>query len=29
MTLDDLKIHSMQVQGPTLAVDLDGNLSVH
>jgi hypothetical protein len=26
--LDDLKIHSMQVQGPTLAVDFDGNLSV-
>jgi hypothetical protein len=29
MTLDDLKIHSMQVQGPSLAVDVDGDLSVH
>ncbi|HTV09659.1 MAG TPA: hypothetical protein VMD97_11500 [Candidatus Aquilonibacter sp.] len=28
MTLDNLKIHSMQVTGPDLAVDLDGNLSV-
>jgi hypothetical protein len=28
ITLDDLKIHSMQVQGPVLAVDFDGNLSV-
>lgn len=28
MKLDDLKIHSMQVQGPDLAVDFDGNLSV-
>jgi hypothetical protein len=27
--LDDLKIHSMQVSGPDLAVDFDGNLSVH
>jgi hypothetical protein len=27
--LDDLKIHSMQVTGPNLAVDFDGNLSVH
>lgn len=26
--LDNLKIHSMQVQGPALAVDFDGNLSV-
>lgn len=29
ITLDDLKIHSMQVDGPDLAVDFDGNLSVH
>jgi hypothetical protein len=29
ISLDDLKIHSMQVQGPALAVDFDGNLSVH
>ena len=28
MTLDSLKIHSMQVTGPNLAVDVDGNLSV-
>jgi hypothetical protein len=28
MKLDDLKIHSMQVQGPALAVDFDGDLSV-
>jgi hypothetical protein len=28
MTLDNLKIHSMQVTGPNLAVDFDGNLSV-
>jgi hypothetical protein len=28
MTLDNLKIHSMQVTGPNLAVDVDGNLSV-
>jgi hypothetical protein len=28
MKLDDLKIHSMQVQGPGLAVDFDGDLSV-
>lgn len=28
MTLDTLKIHSLQVQGPDLAVDVDGNLSV-
>jgi hypothetical protein len=28
MHLDDLKIHSMQVTGPNLAVDFDGNLSV-
>jgi hypothetical protein len=28
ITLDDLKIHSMQVQGPALAVDFDGDLSV-
>jgi hypothetical protein len=27
--LDDLKIHSMQVQGSALAVDFDGDLSVH
>lgn len=27
--LDDLKIHSMQVQGPALSVDFDGKLSVH
>lgn len=26
--LDNLKIHSMQVQGPALAVDFDGKLSV-
>ena len=26
--LDSLKIHSMQVHGPTLAVDFDGDLSV-
>lgn len=26
--LDNLKIHSMQVSGPALAVDFDGNLSV-
>jgi hypothetical protein len=29
MTLDDLKIHSMQVSGDALVVDFDGNLSVH
>ena len=29
MKLDSLKIHSMQVQGPTLAVDFDGGVSVH
>lgn len=29
ITLDDLKIHSMQVAGPSLAVDFDGDLSVH
>jgi hypothetical protein len=29
MKLDNLKIHSMQVQGPALAVDFDGNVSVH
>lgn len=29
ITLDDLKIHSMQVSGPFLAVDFDGDLSVH
>jgi hypothetical protein len=28
MQLEDLKIHSMQVQGPSLAVDFDGDLSV-
>lgn len=28
MKLDSLKIHSMQVSGPDLAVDVDGNLSV-
>ncbi len=28
MTLDNLKIHSLQVTGPNLAVDFDGNLSV-
>jgi hypothetical protein len=28
MTLDTLKIHSMQVTGPNLAVDVDGDLSV-
>lgn len=28
LTLDQLKIHSMQVSGPELAVDFDGNLSV-
>ena len=28
MKLDNLKIHSMQVQGPALAVDFDGNVSV-
>lgn len=28
ITLDNLKIHSMQVTGPNLAVDFDGNLSV-
>ena len=28
ITLDNLKIHSMQVAGPDLAVDFDGNLSV-
>jgi hypothetical protein len=28
ITLDDLKIHSMQISGPDLAVDFDGNLSV-
>ncbi len=27
--LDDLKIHSMQVTGPNLAVDVDAHLSVH
>jgi hypothetical protein len=29
MKLDNLKIHSMQVQGPALTVDFDGNVSVH
>jgi hypothetical protein len=29
ITLDNLKIHSMQVDGPNLAVDFDGSLSVH
>jgi hypothetical protein len=29
MKLDGLKIHSMQVQGPALAVDFDGDVSVH
>ena len=29
MKLDNLKIHSMQVQGPALAVDFDGDVSVH
>src|ERR1700742_3490828 len=29
MQLDTLKIHSMQVQGPVLAVDFDGGVSVH
>jgi hypothetical protein len=29
MQLDDLKIHSMQVQGPLLAVDFDGDVSVY
>ena len=29
MKLDNLKIHSMQVQGPALAVDFDGNVSVN
>jgi len=29
MKLDSLKIHSMQVQGPVLAVDFDGGVSVH
>jgi hypothetical protein len=28
MKLDNLKIHSMQVQGPVLDVDFDGNVSV-
>ena len=28
MTLDSLRIHSMQVQGPALTVDFDGNVSV-
>lgn len=28
MKLDSLKIHSMQVQGPALAVDFDGGVSV-
>ncbi|HEY4009281.1 MAG TPA: hypothetical protein VGM11_03950 [Acidobacteriaceae bacterium] len=28
LKLDNLKIHSMQVTGPVLAVDFDGNLSV-
>jgi len=28
MKLDNLKIHSMEVQGPALAVDFDGNVSV-
>jgi hypothetical protein len=28
MQLDALKIHSMQVTGPNLAVDVDGDLSV-
>jgi hypothetical protein len=28
MKLDNLKIHSMQVQGPALAVDFDGGVSV-
>ena len=29
LKLDNLKIHSMQVDGDALAVDLDGTLSVH
>ena len=29
ITLDELKIHSMQVSGDTLVVDFDGSLSVH
>jgi hypothetical protein len=29
MKLDNLKIHSMQVQGPALSVDFDGDVSVH
>lgn len=29
LKLDELKIHSMQVQGDTLVVDFDGKLNVH
>ena len=29
MTLDEMKIHSMQVSGDDLVVDFDGSLSVH
>jgi len=29
LTLDEMKIHSMQVTGDTLVVDFDGSLSVH
>ena len=29
LTLDDMKIHSMQVSGDDLVVDFDGSLSVH
>ena len=28
VTLDRLKIHSVQIQGDTLVVDVDGDLSV-
>jgi glycine cleavage system regulatory protein len=28
VTLDRLKIHSMQIEGDTLVVDVDGDLSV-
>ncbi len=29
LKLDELKIHSMQVQGDALVVDFDGKLNVH
>jgi hypothetical protein len=29
LTLDNLKVHSMQVSGDALVVDFDGNMSVH